>query len=122
MSRVRNRDTDIECAMRSLLFRKGLRFRKHVRELPGRPDIVLARFKVVVFVDGDFWHGYRFPQWSDRVSEFWREKIEGNRRRDQRNFRKLRRMGWRVIRIWQHQIENDIEACVSTVIMTCREE
>src|SRR6266403_6024457 len=105
MSRVRNRDTDIERRIRSELQRRGLRFRKHRSLLPGRPDVVLPRFKLAVFIDGDFWHGYRFPQWSARVSGFWRRKIQLNRDRDQKNFRKLRTMGWRVIRIWQHEVE-----------------
>src|SRR6476469_9829315 len=79
MSSVRTKDTDIEQAVRSALHRRGLRFRKHVRDLPGRPDIVFSRARVAVFVDGDFWHGYDFDTWRGGLSEFWRNKIETNR-------------------------------------------
>ncbi|MBN2378170.1 MAG: DUF559 domain-containing protein [Sedimentisphaerales bacterium] len=71
--------------------------------------------RVVVFLDGDFWHGYRFGQWEDRVSAFWRKKIGETRKRDQRNFAKLRRMGWRVIRIWGHSIEKDLIGVIEKI-------
>ena len=65
----------------------------------------MPRRKIAVFIDGDFWHGYRYPQWSQKLpSAFWREKIERNRARDRRNFAKLRRHGWRVLRVWEHKL------------------
>src|SRR5437870_5476979 len=70
MSRVRNRDTDLEAMVRSELFRRGWRFRKHVSSLPGTPDIVFPSHCLAVFIDGDFWHGYRFPQWKGNLSPF----------------------------------------------------
>ena len=108
MSRVKGKDTALERVVRSELHRRGLRFRKHVRQLPGKPDIVFTRAKVAVFVDGDFWHGYRFPVWESTLSPFWKSKISETRRRDQRNFRRLRRMGWRVVRVWEHRLEIDL--------------
>ena len=116
MSRVRGRNTDLEKFVWNELRTRGLRFRKHVSDLPGSPDIVLLKSKTVVFVDGDFWHGYRFPVWRKKVSDFWKVKIEKNRTRDRRNFQKLRRRGWKVIRIWQHQLERDSESCIQKVI------
>jgi DNA mismatch endonuclease (patch repair protein) len=116
MSRVRTRDTDLERAVRSALQRAGLRFRKHVPSLPGKPDLVLPTSRMAIFIDGDFWHGYRFPAWSHKVSAFWRKKIASNRARDVRNFRRLRKMGWRVVRIWQHQIERDMNGCLRTIL------
>jgi DNA mismatch endonuclease, patch repair protein len=107
MSRVRNRDTDIERAVRSELHRRGLRFRKHLRSLPGSPDIAFPRARVAVFIDGDFWHGYRFPLWRDELPPFWQIKIATNRARDQRNHRRLREQGWQVLRLWQHQVKAD---------------
>ena len=115
MSRVRNKDTDIECIVRSELHKRGYRFRKHVRDLPGTPDIVFARRRVAVFVDGDFWHGYRFSQWRDTVSPFWQQKIEKNRQRDRKNFAKLRLSGWRVVRLWKHQVKEEIEECLKKI-------
>lgn len=115
MSRVRGKDTGIEVKIRSALHRRGLRFRKHVKGLPGKPDVVFPKVKVAVFLDGDFWHGYRFPAWEQKLSPFWREKISKTRKRDQKNFRKLRADGWKVIRLWQHQIEKDIDGCIEKI-------
>lgn len=115
MSRVRSRDTDLERLLRSQLHRLGFRYRTHVKNLPGRPDIVLSRCRIAVFVDGDFWHGYRFPQWCGSLAPFWQEKIAINRSRDRRNFQRLRRLGWVVVRVWQHEIEADLPACVSRI-------
>lgn len=116
MSRVKQKDTDLEIVVRSALHKRGYRFRKHVTSLPGKPDIVFPRVKVVVFVDGDFWHGYRLPQWEHKLADFWRQKIARNRERDQKNFRCLRRMGWRVIRIWKHEINEDLDGCLRRII------
>ena len=115
MSRVKGKDTGLERVVRSELHKRGLRFRKHVKGLPGKPDIVFVRARVVVFLDGDFWHGYRFGQWEGTVSEFWRKKIGETRKRDKRNFAKLRRMGWRVIRIWGHSIEKDLVGVIEKI-------
>jgi len=121
MSRIKGKDTGLERIVRSELHRRGLRFRKHVKELPGKPDIVFSRAKVTVFVDGDFWHGYRFPAWQHKVSDFWKKKIGKNRERDTKNFRKLRAMGWRVIRLWQHEIKQDVKRSVSRIIVAVKE-
>jgi len=115
MSRCKGKDTGLERVVRSELHKRGLRFRKHVKGLPGKPDIVFVRARVVVFLDGDFWHGYRFGQWEDTLSGFWRKKIGETRKRDQRNFAKLRRMGWRVIRIWEHSIEKDLAGVIEKI-------
>jgi DNA mismatch endonuclease (patch repair protein) len=115
MSRVKGKDTGLERLVRSELHKRGYRFRKHVSNLPGKPDIVFVKAKVVVFLDGDFWHGYRFPQWEKTLAKFWRNKIGETRKRDQRNFAKLRRMGWRVIRIWEHSIKNDLDVVVTKI-------
>lgn len=115
MSSVRQRGTDIEVCFSKALSSCGLRFRRNVRALPGSPDLVFTREKLAIFIDGDFWHGYRYPRWAQRLQPFWRAKIEANRRRDQRNFRRLRRAGWRVLRLWQHEIEGDVAACTKRV-------
>jgi len=116
MSRVKNKDTDIERIVRSELHKRGYRFRKHVKKLPGSPDIVFSKGKVAVFIDGDFWHGYRFPAWEHKVSDFWKKKIRKNRDRDQKNFRKLRDMSWQVIRLWKHQVKEDLDRCLEKII------
>lgn len=116
MQRVRTAGTDIERALASSLHRRGYRYRKNVRTLPGSPDLVLVRHRLVIFIDGDFWHGYRFPLWRAQLAPFWRNKIEGNRRRDMRNFRRLRRGGWTVIRVWQHEIRADVDAVTQRIV------
>ena len=115
MSRIRSKDTTPELTIRRLAHARGLRFRKHKDRLPGRPDLVFASAKVVVFVDGDFWHGWHFSRWRDKLGPYWQKKLEGNRRRDRQNFRRLRRQGWRVIRIWEHEVKRDPESCVDRI-------
>lgn len=115
MSRIRSCDTQPELIVRRLLHARGLRYRTHVRGLPGRPDLAFSGPKVVVFIDGDFWHGWNFSQWKDKLAPYWQAKIEGNRRRDARNFRELRRQGWTVLRLWEHEIDADASRCADRV-------
>ncbi|MES2462871.1 MAG: very short patch repair endonuclease [Armatimonadota bacterium] len=116
MSRVKNKNTNIEVKLRSAIHSEGFRFLKHVKELPGTPDLVFTRAKLAVFIDGDFWHGYRFNRLKLNLKPFWRDKIQTNRQRDIRNFCALRDMGWRVIRIWQHEIKKDLPKAVRRVL------
>jgi DNA mismatch endonuclease (patch repair protein) len=116
MARIKGRNTGPEQMVAAAFAGWGLEWEGHARDLPGRPDFVFRRAKVAVFVDGDFWHGWRFPQWRDKLSEKWEAKIDGNRRRDARNRRLLRRMGWKVVRFWEHQVTADIDACVARVV------
>lgn len=120
MSRVKGKDTSLERIVRSELHKRGLRFRKHNGKLPGKPDIIFTKAKLVVFLDGDFWHGYRFPQWEKTIPPFWQKKIGETRKRDQRNFAKLRRMGWRVIRIWEHSIDRDLNGVIRKICAALR--
>lgn len=115
MSRIRAFNTGIEIALRKRLFQKGLRYRTNVQSLPGRPDLVFLRARVIVFVDGDFWHGFRFSQWRTRLPDYWQAKIERNRKRDARNHRRLRVAGWCVIRLWGHDVHRDLERCVKRI-------
>jgi DNA mismatch endonuclease (patch repair protein) len=118
MRRVKLRNGSIERVVHRELKARNLKFQRHVRSLPGSPDIVFSGSRVAVFVDGDFWHGWRLPTWERKLSPFWREKLRANRKRDQRNFRKLRLLGWKVVRVWQHQLTEDREACMRRIIQT----
>jgi DNA mismatch endonuclease (patch repair protein) len=120
MSRIRSTNTQVELTIRRMLHQRGLRYRLHVGSLPGKPDIVFPKAKVVVFVDGDFWHGWRFAQWEHKLQPYWRDKIAGNRRRDRLNFQRLRRQGWTVIRLWEHDVKRDAQACVERVVAATR--
>lgn len=115
MSRIRGKDTGPERALGAGLQALGLNWESHQRDLPGSPDFVFREARVAIFVDGDFWHGWRFPAWRDKLSEAWELKIEKNRQRDNRNHRRLRRQGWRVLRIWEHQIHADLDKCLERV-------
>lgn len=121
MSRMRSTDTRPELAIRKLVTARGLRYRKHPRSVPGRPDLAFPRVKVAVFIDGDFFHGWRFPAWRHALSPYWQAKIERNRQRDTCNFRRLRRSGWRVLRIWQHEIKADARGCADRIERAVRE-
>lgn len=121
MARIKGKNTSPERAICAELRRRGVYFATHATDLPGRPDIVFRRVKLAIFIDGDFWHGWRFPLWRHKLSRKWQEKISATRERDQRNFRKLRRLGWKVLRIWEHQIERAPEECVDR-ILSAREQ
>lgn len=115
MSRVKNKNTDIETRIRSSLHRRGWRFRKHVKSLSGTPDIVFSGRKVVVFINGDFWHGRQFQRLKPKIAPFWIDKISRNRARDLANYRALRRDGWTVIRVWQHDIKRHQDAVIARI-------
>lgn len=104
MGRIRGKDTKPEMSVRRYLHAKGLRFRIHDRRLPGSPDIVLPKYRTVIFVNGCFWHGhedcalYRRPK---THTGFWESKIQANRARDEKNTTLLRKLGWHVITLWE---------------------
>jgi DNA mismatch endonuclease (patch repair protein) len=110
MGRIRGKDTGPERIVAAVLRAHRFKFEQHARDLPGRPDFVLRSRRVVILVDGDFWHGWRFPAWEHKLSPFWREKIAANRARDARNIRRLRSAGWTVVRVWEHQLERNAPA------------
>jgi len=116
MSRIRGTNTGPERQLAELLKKKRRKFEMHARDLPGCPDFVFRKVQVAVFVDGDFWHGWYFPTWRLKLSEKWESKIEATRKRDVRNHAKLRRAGWSVIRIWEHQLKRDPEACLQRLL------
>jgi len=109
MSRIRATETKPEKIVRKFLFSKGFRFRKNSISLPGKPDIVLAKHKTVIFIHGCFWHGHkncRAAKLPETRKKFWADKISGNKRRDRQNRKGLKNSGWRVITVWQCQIKN----------------
>ena len=124
MSRIRSRDTAPELRLRSLLHRVGLRFRLHHPGLPGRPDIVLPRYRTVVFVHGCFWHrhlGCSGATTPSSNAEFWQSKFEANVRRDRATRNALERLGWRVIVVWECSLKADAATVATKISHDLRE-
>lgn len=109
MSRISGKDTKPEVLVRKYLFSKGFRYRKNDVRLPGKPDIVLAKYKTVIFVNGCFWHGHegcRYFVWPKNNAQFWRTKISGNVERDKKTYYQLNQLGWRVIVVWECELKS----------------
>jgi DNA mismatch endonuclease (patch repair protein) len=116
MSRNRGRNTKPEVALRTALHKRGLRYRLHRRDLPGNPDLVFPSARVVVFVDGCFWHGCPLHGAKPATNvEFWEKKLAGNVRRDRKADTALAAAGWHVVRIWEHEIRSQAEAAADKV-------
>ncbi len=116
MARVKGRDTRPELALRRALFRIGIRgWRCHRKNLPGIPDISFGRARLAVFVDGGFWHGHPTKWWPGRSGPYWDRKISGNIARDKAVDEELRQLGWRVLRLWDFEINDDPEAAARRV-------
>ena len=113
MSRIRSRDTKIEKKMAQLLRKNNLRYRRFPK-IFGSPDFIVEK-KILVFCDGDFWHGYRYAKKKKPPKKFWRDKIERNMERDRKVTRRLRADGWSVVRLWEHDIEMSPEKCVGKI-------
>lgn len=104
MAKIRGDETQPEIVVRKFLFSQGFRFRKNVKTLPGKPDIVLPKYKTVIFIHGCFWHKHKNckkAQLPETRKEFWENKISGNVERDKKNIRQLKKTGWQVIVLWQ---------------------
>lgn len=112
MASVHHKDTGPEKIVRSFLHGKGVRYRLHVKDLPGKPDLVSAKYGATIFINGCFWHGHedekcklaRIPKSN---TEFWETKINKNRARDQRNWQELQSLGWKVIVVWECQLREN---------------
>lgn len=107
MSQIRGKDTKPEMIVRKFLHSKGFRYRLHVKDLPGKPDIVLKKYKTVIEVQGCFWHGHegcKFFKLPETRREWWEEKIRQTQRRDRANHQKLEEMGWNVIVVWECEL------------------
>lgn len=120
MQNIKASDTKIEVLLRKALWKKEYRYRKNYKDLPGKPDIVLAKYKIVVFCDGEFFHGKDWEILKPRLeksnnSEFWISKISKNRERDDEINKKLLFMGWTVIRFWGNDIKKNVDECVKVI-------
>lgn len=123
MSSIKSKNTEPELLLRKALWKKGFRYRVNYKELPGKPDIVFTKVRIVIFCDGDFWHGHNWalrgiPSLEDELasySDFWKDKILRNIERDKKNNKELKELGWTVIRFWESEIRQNLEECVCYV-------
>ena len=122
MSCIRSKNTKPEEIVRKYLFSKGFRYRKNDARLPGKPDVVLPKYKTVIFVNGCFWHkheGCKYFVWPKNNADFWKTKISANVERDQRNYTALQEMGWKVILVWECELKKDV--CEKRLEKLCEE-
>lgn len=121
MSRIRGRDTKPEMLIRRGLHARGLRYRLQDRSLPGRPDLVFPKYRVVVLVHGCFWHGHNCPLFRLPATrtEFWTEKIRANQSRDQRSYKALKAQGWRILIIWECSLKGIDRWPITSLLDTC---
>ncbi len=120
MGLIRSKDTKVEKDFRKLIsstfYPKSIRYRKHYAKLPGKPDIAFVKKRIAIFIDGDFWHGYKFKKQKQRLPrKYWIGKIENNIARDRKIDRELRRMGWRIMRVWEHEIKLKPEKTIEKI-------
>ena len=118
MSRMNNKNTSIEILLRKALWREGIRYRKNLATLPGKPDIAITKYKIAIFCDGELWHGRNWNTNKNAIKtnrNYWIPKIEKNIQRDIRNEIDLRNMGWTVLRFWGRDIEKNLINCVHEI-------
>jgi len=123
MSRIRGKDTEIEVKVRKYLFSQGFRFRKNVSNMPGKPDIVLPKYKTVIFIHGCYWHrhaGCKNCTTPSTNREFWLDKFEKNIKNDSKHQQDLETAGWKVLILWECEIENDFDRLMSNLVAELR--
>ena len=117
MAAIKSKDTKIEIMLRKALWHKGIRYRKNIKVLSCHPDIVITKYKIAIFCDGDFWHGKTFERYDVTTNaKYWHEKIKRNVERDLENTIELRDNGWTVLRFWETDIKKNLDMCVEAVL------
>lgn len=125
MSRIRGKDTEIEVKVRKYLFSQGFRFRKNVADMPGKPDIVLPKYKTVIFIHGCYWHrhaGCKNCTTPSTNREFWVTKFEKNVQNDLKHQQELETAGWKVLVLWECEIENTFEPLMDNLVTELRHD
>jgi DNA mismatch endonuclease, patch repair protein len=121
MSKIRSKNTEIEKTVFGELRKSGIYFQRHYKKVAGNPDIALPKKKIAIFIDGDFWHGYKYAIQKQRLpKKYWIKKIENNIIRDRKNRLGLRKKGWKILRIWEHEIKKNQEKALGKIIKFLR--
>ena len=118
MKSMSHKKSKVESMLAKALWHKGYRYRLNYKKLPGTPDIVLTKYKIVIFVDGEFWHGYKWDEKKDKIKrnrDYWVQKIEENIARDNRVDEELVSMDWIPIHFWSRNIRKDIDGCIQVI-------
>ncbi len=119
MQAIRSKDTTIELRLRKALWERGVRYRKNYKKLIGKPDIAITKYKIAVFCDSDYWHGYDWENRNQRIKsnrDYWVPKIERNMERDREVTAALQNEGWLVLRFWEWQIRKHLDECIGAIL------
>ena len=125
MQAIKSKDTTIELALRKARWGKGIRYRKNCKTLIGKPDIAITKYKIAVFCDSEYWHGFDWENRNQKIKsnrEYWIPKIERNMARDQEVNSALEQEGWTVIRFWERQIRKELDRCVDEILTAIKEK
>jgi DNA mismatch endonuclease (patch repair protein) len=120
MSKIRAKNSQPELKLRKALWAKRIRFRIHPKNFPGKPDLIINKYRLAIFVDGDFWHGYKWDEKKSTLKtnpNFWIPKIERNMQRDRHVNEQLNANGYTVMRFWEHEVEESLATCVNQVLL-----
>ena len=120
MSKIRGKNTKPELLFRKALWAKGIRYRVDSKKLPGKPDISIQKYKLAIFIDGEFWHGYNWDERKPKIKKnrgFWIPKIERNMQRDREVNKQLADLGYTVFRFWSNEIKEDLNCCINDVLV-----
>lgn len=123
MSQIRSTNTKPEIKLRKALWNRGVRYRKNLNTLPGKPDIAITKSKIAVFIDGEFWHGYKWNENKNNIHsnrDYWIPKIEKNINRDKEINQQLKMMEWKVLRFWSKDVIKNTEYCVEKILLLVR--
>ncbi len=118
MSKIHSQNTKPELLFRKVLWNFGIRYRINVSYLPGKPDIVINKYKIAIFIDGEFWHGFQWKIKKKKIKanrQYWIPKIENNIKRDIKNIDELTKLGWKVFRFWENDIKKDCDNCIKKI-------
>ena len=120
MSKIRSKNTKAELLFRKTLWEKGIRYRVNSKILPGKPDVSIQKYKLAIFIDGEFWHGYNWPERKQALKSnrsFWIPKMERNMQRDREVNKQFKEMGYTVFRFWANEIKTNLDKCINDILV-----
>ena len=118
MRKIKSKNTTPEILLKKALWNQGVRYRKGKEKIIGNPDIVIKKYKLAIFIDGEFWHGFKWEEKKRKIRnnrDYWIKKIEGNIARDKKYNKELMEQNWIVLRFWEHEIKKDVDKCVQKI-------